>query len=75
MDIVENQTIGYQVIELDALSLFYSAVVCNDTLSSKKTAEWQTGLDSRCSLKAEGGREAQQEKTDGSTNPASGSDA
>jgi hypothetical protein len=36
MDIVEDQAIGYQMIELHALSLLYSAVVCNDALSAKK---------------------------------------
>jgi len=38
-------------------------------------AEWQRRLDSRYSLKAEGGRQAQQEQEYGSTNPAPGSDA
>jgi hypothetical protein len=38
-------------------------------------AEWQRRLDSRCSLKVEGGGIAQQEKNHGSTNPASAGDA
>lgn len=36
MDIVENKTVGDQVIEFNALSLFYSTVVGNNTLSSKE---------------------------------------
>jgi len=36
MNIVEDQAISDQVIELHALSLLYSAIVCDNTLSSKK---------------------------------------
>ena len=43
--------------------------------NGKMRAEWQTWVDSRCSLKGEGGGIAQQEKDHGPANSASRSDA
>src|SRR6266700_24854 len=50
-------------------------VVVQCDLPYRPPAEWQSRLDNRCRLKAEGDRQAQQEKESGSTNPAHGSDA